>query len=257
MDESLFSLKGRKALVTGSSRGIGLAIAAALSRQGAEVCLHASASGERLDSAVNELRAGGGRVESLSGDLGDPAVPGRLIREATEKLGGLDILVLNASVQIRASWREAERDQFLQQMQVNVWSCLDMIQRAAPAMAERGWGRILTLGSVQQDRPAPPLPVYAASKAALMNLVRSIALDLAPSGVTVNNLSPGLIETDRNLMVRDTPEKQAQLLRRVPVGFMGQPEDCVGAALVLCSDAGRYVTGADWRVDGAWGLTSA
>ncbi|MEX2606537.1 MAG: SDR family oxidoreductase [Kiritimatiellia bacterium] len=253
----MLSLKARKALVTGSSRGIGLAIADALSRQGAEVCVHASAPGERLESAVNSLRSNGGRVESVSGDLSDPAVPARLIRETEDKLGPLDILVLNASLQIRAGWREAKREEFIQQMQVNVWSCLDMIQQAAPGMAERGRGRILTLGSVQQDRPAPPLPVYAASKAALMNLVRSIALDLAPSGVTVNNLSPGLIETDRNLMVRDTPDKQAQLLRRVPVGFMGQPEDCVGAALVLCSDAGRYVTGADWRVDGAWGLTSA
>lgn len=255
-DVSSRGLLDRSALVTGSSRGIGKAIAEGLRRCGASVMLHASSMDERLEEAAVELAAidAPGRIASVAANLADPAAPQILCDTTRAALGRIDILVLNASVQIRNHWLDVTAEEFDMQVAVNVRSSLCLMQQAVPEMKAAGWGRVLTLGSVQQDRPAPPLPVYAATKAALMNLVRTTALDLAPHGITVNCLSPGLIETDRNLVVRDTPEKLAAILERVPVGFVGQPGDCVGAALLLCSDAGRYVTGADWRIDGGWGL---
>lgn len=252
---SSFDLSDKVALITGSSRGIGAAMARTFAANGATVALHASSPSERAESMHKELQATGAKTELFYADLGHDSASETLIGAVEQSLGKIDILVLNASVQWRQNWREASREAFDNQMRVNLGSCLEMIQKVAPSMEARGWGRILTLGSVQQDRPTPALPVYAASKAALMNLVRAIALDLAPSGVTVNCLSPGLIATDRNEVVRDTPEKLREIMKKVPVGFVGQPEDCAAAALLLCSEAGRYITGADWRIDGGWGLS--
>jgi NAD(P)-dependent dehydrogenase (short-subunit alcohol dehydrogenase family) len=117
-------------------------------------------------------------------------------------------------------------------------------------MAERGWGRVLTVGSVQQVRPSPTLAVYAALKSAQANLAINLAKQYAGRGVTVNNLAPGLIDTDRNDDIKGDAEGYAAILARIPAGQAGTPEDCAWPALLLCSDAGRYVTGADLMVDG-------
>lgn len=249
-----FDLGGKVALITGSSRGIGASIARSFAAAGATVALHASGPGERAEAMRRELTESGAPVDLFFADLAADGAAEALLTAVTSTLGPVDILVLNASVQWRQNWREATREAFDQQIRVNLGSCMELIQGTAPEMERRGWGRILTLGSVQQDQPVPAMPVYAATKAALMNMVRSIALDLAPAGVTVNCISPGLIATDRNEVVRDTPEKLRDIMKKVPVGFVGQPEDCAAAALLLCSEAGRYTTGADWRIDGGWSL---
>jgi glucose 1-dehydrogenase len=139
-------------------------------------------------------------------------------------------------------------------MDVNFGSCLWLIQRFAPVMQGEKWGRILTIGSVQQVRPHPEMLVYSATKSALVNLVRSLASQLASQGVTINNLAPGAIATGRNEEVLANEDYRKQVLSKIPVGFVGEPQDCAGLALLLCSEAGRYITGQDFYVDGGMSL---
>ncbi len=166
-------------------------------------------------------------------------------------MGYVDILVLNASVQFRRRWDEPiSRDEFDQQVVVNLRSAYELIQLLAPSMIERQWGRIVTVGSVQQYRPSPAMPPYAALKAALENLARNLAKQLAPHGVTVNNLSPGVIATERNAAVLEDTAYRQRVLDAIPMHRMGEADECAGAALLLCSPAGSYITGIDLPVDG-------
>jgi NAD(P)-dependent dehydrogenase (short-subunit alcohol dehydrogenase family) len=121
-------------------------------------------------------------------------------------------------------------------------------------MQGRRWGRILTIGSVQQVRPHPAMLVYSATKSALVNLVRNLAPQLAPDGITVNNLAPGAIVTGRNEQVLADETYRRQVLAKIPAGYIGEPGDCAGLAVLLCSEAGRYITGQDLFVDGGMGL---
>ena len=165
-------------------------------------------------------------------------------------LGEIDILVINASVQYRRPWHELNREEFDEQIVVNLRSALELIQLIAPAMVDRGWGRIVTVGSVQQRRPNREMLPYGATKAGLEQLARNLAEQLAGQGVTVNNLAPGVIDTDRNAQALSKPDVRRRVEQWVPMGRIGAAEDCVGAALLLCSDAGAYITGVDLYVDG-------
>lgn len=250
----LFNLSNHAALVTGSSRGIGRAIALGLAECGAVVAVHGTKPAKALDETLAEVRKLSPRSIAVTGDLSQPDVPARLVADAISALGGLDILVANASIQIRKPWAEVTRAEMEQQMQVNFHATLRMIQAAVPAMRAKKWGRILTIGSVQQQRPHPDMVVYAASKSAQENLVRNLAKQLGPDGITVNNLAPGVILTDRSTPVL-ADETYAERVRSfIPLRFFGESEDCVGAALLLCSDAGRYITGVGLLVDGGMGL---
>jgi NAD(P)-dependent dehydrogenase (short-subunit alcohol dehydrogenase family) len=241
----LFDLTGRVALVTGSSRGIGRAIALGLAECGATVAVHGTKPGKALDEALASVP----RSFAVTGDLSDPDVPARLVAEVKP-----DILVANASIQIRKRWAEVTQAEAEQQMQINFHATVRMIQAAVPAMRAKKWGRILTIGSVQQQRPHPDMIVYAASKSALENLVRNLAKQLGSDGITINNLAPGVILTDRNISVLANEDYAARVRDMVPLRFFGESEDCVGAALLLCSDAGRYITGANLFVDGGMAL---
>ena len=124
------------------------------------------------------------------------------------------------------------------------------MQAAVPHMKEMGWGRIITIGSVQEAKPHPDMLVYAASKAAQTNMMQSLSLQLASSGITVNNVAPGVIYTDRNLEALSDPEYAQKVKSSIPVGFYGEPEDCAGIVSLLCSEEGRYITGQSIFVDG-------
>jgi NAD(P)-dependent dehydrogenase (short-subunit alcohol dehydrogenase family) len=225
-----------------------------LAECGANVVVHASRPHPRLEEVACEARNCGVRAVGVAADLGDDAGPAELLRQAEAELGPIDILVLNASVQVKRPWLEIPMDEFDWQMRVNLRSSLELMQRTAPGMSERGWGRILTIGSVNQVRHHPDMVPYCASKSALVNMVRNLAKQLGPDGITINNLAPGIINTDRNVEALADPEYAEKCRNLVPVRDFGQPEDCVGAALLLCSDAGRYITGADFFVDGGMQL---
>lgn len=228
MDIPRFRLDGKTALVTGSSRGIGKAIADALEGAGARVVRH----------------------DSKACDLSDPAAVEAWF-DGLEKAGAApDILVANASVQAKIPWAEFPRDEALREIQVNFLATLRMFQRAYPHMKARGWGRLIAVGSVNERRPHPDMCVYAATKAAQENLVRGLARQLAPEGITVNNLCPGVFATDRNREALADPVYGAKVLSAIPMHEAAMPEDAAGAALLLASDAGRYITGSTILIDG-------
>ena len=244
-----FDLSGRKALITGSSRGIGAALAAALAGRGANVVVHGREAGAELDAVASNI---GGKA--LAADLADAGACRDLARRAQDLLNGVDILILNASYETRADWTVVSVEDADLQIAVNFRSSLLLCQALAPAMAERGWGRIIGLGSIQETKPNPALMVYAAAKAAQTNMLMNLARQLASSGVTVNNLAPGAIETDRNAAVLADPAYRAHVEAQIPAGRVGQPSDCVGACLLLASEAGAYITGTTLHVDGGWSL---
>jgi NAD(P)-dependent dehydrogenase (short-subunit alcohol dehydrogenase family) len=247
-----FDLAGRSALVTGSSRGIGRAIALALAEYGADVAVHCARRVADAEEVAEKARGFGVRSLVVQADIAEAAGPPQLVEAVTQGLGTIDILVLNASIEERTPWAEITLESFQRQVEVNLRSTLQMFQLVVPGMVERGWGRVVTLGSIQQVKPSPVMLVYAGHKVAQLNMARNLALQVACSGVTVNNLAPGAILTERNAEPLSDPEHRARIEGRIPVGRLGAPDDLVGAALLLCSDAGRYITGADLFVDGGW-----
>lgn len=245
-----FRLDGRRALVTGSSRGIGKAIAMALGEAGARVVFHGTAMTEKLKATIDEAKAAGVAAEAVTGDLGQPEEVGRLI----SAVGAVDILVLNASVQKYQSIENFEPGEFGRQFQVNVASSLKLIEALLPPMVAKKWGRVLVVGSVNHFRPAARLPIYSATKSALDNIIRNAAVSHSRFGVTFNTLSPGVIATDRNTAALSDPAKVEMLLGNIPAKRFGTGEDCAGAALLLCSEAGSYITGANLPVTGGMHL---
>lgn len=249
-----FQLHHRTALVTGSSRGIGRAIALALAEAGADVAVHASAPSELAEEAASTIRSMGRRSVVVAADLADGDAPAKIFDALIGALGRIDILVSNASIQLPEPWNSVTREHFDRQVTVNFRSAFELIQLAAPAMLERGWGRILTVGSVQERVPHHEMVVYAATKCAQTSMVLNLAKQFAPQGVTINNLAPGVIGTDRSLSRLTDPEYKKLVLGKVPAGRIGEPEDCAGTALLLCSDAGSYITGQSFFVDGGMSL---
>lgn len=254
MNNFSFNLDSHIALVTGSSRGIGAALARALAAAGADVAVHCAGRREEADSVAASIQALGRKAVVVQADLADPAAPGRLYDAVRTALGSPDILVLNASMQIPEPWSDITRAHIEQQVNVNLLGTLALIQLAAPSMLERGWGRILTLGSVQEVHPHPDMAVYAATKCAQTSLVRNFARQFAARGVTVNNLAPGVIPTERSATRLADPAYAERVRAAIPAGHFGTPEDCAGAALLLCSEAGRYITGQTIFVDGGMSL---
>jgi NAD(P)-dependent dehydrogenase (short-subunit alcohol dehydrogenase family) len=253
MKEQL-NLAGRRALVTGSSQGIGRAIALAFAECGADVMVHCARDVAKAEAVRQAIEACGVRSGITVADLANPEAAQQLHAETEAALGTVDILVLNASVQIRKAWQEITLDEYRRQLDVNFGACLWLIQKFAPAMQRAKWGRILTIGSVQQARPHPEMLVYSATKAALANLVRSLAPQLARDGVTINNLAPGAIATGRNAEVLADEAYLRKVLAKIPLGYVGEAYDCAGLAVILCSEAGRYITGQDVFVDGGMSL---
>jgi NAD(P)-dependent dehydrogenase (short-subunit alcohol dehydrogenase family) len=242
----MFNLTGKRALVTGSTQGIGYEIARVLRAYGAEVYIHCSRDEVKARAIAAELQSD----LWVTGDLGDS----ECVKRIFEKTGALDIVVANASVQFRTPWNEISAEEFDRQINVNLRSTLELMQSYVPAMQAKKWGRFLAVGSVQQYRPHMHMAVYAASKCAIQSLVHNVAKQVAKDGVTVNSLVPGVIATPRNNEALSDAEYAKAVLSGIPAGFAGQPSDCAGAALLLCSDAGRYITGIELPVDGGMKL---
>ena len=241
---SVFDLSGRNALVTGASRGIGAAIAKGLAAAGAHVFVH----GQTQDSSaetVAVIRDAGGLASPVHGDLSAPKMGSKLIEDCEVQAGQLDILVINASAQVNAPLAELKDDDLTFQIDVNLRSTVDMLRACLPSMAQRGWGRVVSIGSINQSGPKPVVTAYAATKAAQHNLIQSQAREYARSGVTLNTLSPGLIDTDRNADRKtNDPEGWAAYLDHANwMGRAGTPDEMIGAAVFLASDASRFMTG--------------
>jgi glucose 1-dehydrogenase len=250
----LFDLAGRCALVTGAGRGIGLAMARALAGAGCAVAVQDIDLGVAR-SAVDDIVAAGGRAIALGGDLADLSLPARLVADAAAALGGLHILVNNGSIQIPCPWLEATAADMERQLRVDLVVPVLLCQQVVPIFRAQRFGRIVNIGSVQQRRANPEMLAYSLSKGAMEKLTVGLAHELAPDGITVNQIAPGWINhTVRNA---DDLRTQADVDQRaasaVPLGRMGEPDDFRGIVLLICSDAGSYMTGQNVFVDGGMG----
>ncbi len=243
----MFDLTKKTVLITGSSQGIGKSIAKFLAKNGAKVYIHGSSSAEKCQNVADEI---GGDAKIAVADLSLDGCAENLYRQT----GDVDILVLNASVQYRKAWNEITGEEFDRQVRVNLKTSLELIQKYTPHMQSQKWGRIVTVGSIQQYKPHKDMAVYAATKCAQMSLVKSLAKQLAPDGITVNNISPGVIGTPRNKQALSNKEYREHILQNIPLGYEGSAEDCAGAVLLMCSEAGRYITGTDLIIDGGMHL---
>jgi len=223
-----FDLTGRVALITGSTRGIGKAIGDALEEYGARVIRH----------------------NTKVCDLSDPSAIESFFDRLESEGSMPDILVANASIQEGIPWTEFPMDEARREMQVNFLATLRMFQLCYPKMKAQKWGRLIVVGSVQERRPHPMMVAYAATKGALENMVRNIARQVAAEGITVNNLCPGVFATDRNKDCLADPVYGKKVTDAIPMHDYAMPEDAAGAAVLLASDAGRYITGATIMVDG-------
>lgn len=236
----------KTALVTGSSRGIGRAIAIRLAQDGYKVFVHGAGNIAKANETKQIIEQNGGVAEVIISDLTDI----EKTREFCEMIKETDVLILNASLQYRTPWQEITTKACYEQLNCNFVSSMMLIQAVADNMKKKGWGRIVTIGSVQEAKPHPDMLVYSASKAAQTNMMKSLSLQLAKDGITVNNLAPGVIYTDRNVEALSDPEYAKKVTDSIPVGFYGEPEDCAGIVSLLCSEEGRYITGQNIFVDG-------
>ena len=252
--QSLFGLDGRVALVTGGSSGIGRGMAFALAGAGARVVLLARGEAA-LKETVAELSAGGAKAAWVSADLADRAAVTAGADEAAAAFGEPDILVNCAGINLRPPMPELTVDEWDQTMAVNLTAPFLLGQRFGPAMAERGWGRIINVTSQQYHRAFGNSGGYGSSKGGLAALTRSQSEAWSRSGVTVNSVCPGFVPTALNAVIANDPKRSAAMVARTMVGRNGAPEDFAGAAVFLASDASAFVTAQTLFVDGGFSAT--
>ncbi|BDG60951.1 elongation factor P 5-aminopentanone reductase [Caldinitratiruptor microaerophilus] len=254
-------LAGRAALVTGASRGIGRAIALSLARAGAAVCVnysHDVAGAQTTVEAIRRLGAGAQRTGDVppafasQADVADPREARRLVEAAARTFGRLDVLVHNAGVALEKLILDTTPAEWDRLWAVHLGGAVACVRAALPYLRASGAGRIILISSIWGLTGAAGEAAYAAAKAALAGYARGLARELAPAGITVNAVAPGAIETE---MLADlTPADREDLVRRIPLGRIGRPEDVAEAVLFLASDGASYITGQVVSVNGGWAM---
>jgi NAD(P)-dependent dehydrogenase (short-subunit alcohol dehydrogenase family) len=245
-----YNLSDKIALVTGASRGIGLAIAKTLAGAGARVVL-SSRKQNALERAAEEIRAAGGQALPIAAHTGDTQAVQRLTQRVFDEWGGVDILVNNAGTNPHfGPLLTAEESQWEKILQVNLLGYVHMTKACVESMITRGGGKIINIASVAGIEAQAGLGVYGVSKAGVIMLTRVLALELTDANIQVNAIAPGLIKTRFSQVLWDTPEIHQAVLKRIPQGRFGTPEEVAGLAVYLASPASSFTTGALFVVDG-------
>jgi gluconate 5-dehydrogenase len=245
----LFSLQDRVVLVTGASRGLGLAMAEAMTDAGALVVLNGR-DPKTLDKAAAGLKARGLKVDTAPFDVSDFKAAAKAVAAIAAKHGRLDAAVLNAGIQHRKPLLEWEDADFQRVVDTNLTACFVLAREAARAMVPKGQGRIIFTGSVMGIVARPTVHAYAAAKAGLGGMAKTLAVELGPKGITVNVICPGFFETEMNAPLIQNAEFNNWVKTRCPMGRWAKPEELGGAAVFLASRAGSYVNGHMLVVDG-------
>jgi gluconate 5-dehydrogenase len=254
MPYPLFNLEGRLALITGSSQGIGLALAKGLAAHGAAVVINGR-DRAKVDAAVAELREDGYTVHSSDFDVTDLQAVKAGVDKIEAEIGAIDILVNNAGMQFRAPLEDFPEDKWQQLLQTNISSVFYAGQSVAKHMIKRGRGKIINIASVQSELARPSIAPYTATKGAVRNLTRGMCTDWAKYGLQVNAIAPGYFKTPLNQALVDNPDFSSWLEKRTPSGRWGNVEELIGAAVFLASNASSFVNGQVIHVDG--GITAS
>jgi 2-deoxy-D-gluconate 3-dehydrogenase len=246
-----FQLNGKNALVTGSSRGLGAAIAMALAEAGANVGCHGKSSeGGTTSERVRQM---GRKSFYAAGDVSDPHMRAELIARTIDFFGSIDILVNNAGVIRRAPAAEFPQNYWDELIAVNLTAVFQLSQLAGQDMLKRhAKGKILNIASVLSFQGGILVPAYAAAKGGVAQLTKALANEWAAKGINVNAIAPGYMATDNTTALRKDPDRSRQILERIPAGRWGEPDDLGGAAVFLCSSASDYIHGHVLSVDGGW-----
>lgn len=247
-----FNLNGKRALVTGGGRGIGRACAVAMAQSGADVIV-TSRTRAQLEETVDLIRSQGGTAASIVCDISDPRAVRELSEQVTADEDVVDILVNNAAISpIVKGIEKVEPEEWEQILGVNVNATFGVIRTVGASMVERASGSVVNVSSIGAVRALPRLAPYAASKAALASMTRSMAIEWASRGVRVNAVAPAYIETEMTAAVNERPRLRQSVIDRTPMGRWGQPEEVAWAVVFLVSDAASYITGHTLFVDGGW-----
>jgi len=247
----LFNLTGKTALVTGASRGLGQAIALALSAAGAKVLCASSTKGG-ADETVKQIIAAGGSAQAFAADLSQAEAVRQLAESALAAAETIDILVNCGGTIFRAPALDFPLEQWQQNFAVNVDSAFLLAQILAKPMVARGAGKIINIASMLSFSGGITVPAYTASKHAIAGLTKALANEWAQYGLNINAIAPGYFKTDNTAALQADPARNQQILARLPAGRWGEPADLAGAVVFLAADASNYVNGHILAVDGGW-----
>jgi len=244
-------LKGRTAVITGGSRGLGEAMAKALVGEGAQIALVAR-DRARLERVRDDITVSGGVAELFVADVTRENEVAKLADDIKARFGSPQILINSAGINLRKSLVDFTLEEFRSVLDASLISTFLMCRAFVPGMEGTGYGRILNMSSIMSHVSLAGRTAYSSAKAALLGLTRALALELAADGITVNGISPGPIATDMNLPLMNNPEVNAQFMANLPVGRWGKVEEVGELACYLCSDAAGFITGTDILIDGGW-----
>lgn len=247
----------RWALVSGANSGIGRAIALGLAKDGLDIIVHHLGDPLGAQGVVDDIKAMGRQAELFELDFNDTAALSDVAETLEADSRSIDVLILNAAAETRRDWELLDAAMIDQHVRVNFTASILLAQALVPAMSDRGWGRVVAIGSVLETRPRSETLVYASLKSAQLTAMRAIGRTVGARGVTVNVVSPGSILTERSRVALSDGAVRQSVERKIPMGRIGTAEDCVAPVLMLCSDAGGYITGANIPVDGGWHIGDA